>query len=249
MRRTCRTAAFVALVCLALASGARGAESSSASAVQHYIEGQRYLQQGFLERAERELEEAVRIDPDYLDALSSLALVYLKRGKMTHYRAVLDRAVAVKARQSSPAERPRPRLKPLEPPPGPASTPEAPEPPTTARAPEAAPPVFSHPEPEPEPKPEPREVFILESRGKRDSLGQFRIEGEIKNNTPLTVRRVEVSLVAFNSQGKSIDPATTYRGPWELKPGEKAPFSIDLTDSADKVERFELKPSWESVTQ
>lgn len=244
MRLKGLAAVFLTLIWLALASPALGAESSSASAVQHYIEGQRYLQQGFLERAESELEEAVRIDPDYLDALSSLALVYLKRGKMTHYRAVLSRAVAVKARQASPAERPKPRLKPPEPPPGPAS-----EPPATARAPEAAPPVFSRPEPEPEPKPEPKEVFIIESRGQRDSRGLLRIEGEIKNNTPETVRRVEVTLVAFNSRGESIEPATTYRGPWELKPGEKAPFSIDLTQSAEKVDRFELKPSWESATQ
>jgi tetratricopeptide (TPR) repeat protein len=233
-------AAFLAGFVLGIFTLAYGAEKPLARAVDHYIEGQRYLQQGFLEAAEDELEEAVRLDPNYVDALSSLALVYLKRGKMTHYRAVLKRAAEVKAKQKTPPPRKKPPMLPPEPPSEPTWGPGAPP---------APPPVLSPKEARLRKKPEPKDVFIVESRGKRDPLGNLRIDGRVKNNTSKTVRRVDVSLVAFNSNGKSIAPPTTYRGPWELQPGEKAPFSIDVSDRNNKVERFELKPSWEPVKE
>jgi tetratricopeptide (TPR) repeat protein len=231
-------AATLALVLLGSYGPSLGADRPSGDAVRHYVEGRRYMDQGLLKAAEAELEEAVLIDPDYLDALSSLALVYFKQGKMSHYRAVLQRAVDVKARKNAPSPLPRPALVPPQPPGQPAPEPQVAGP---------SRPVILQERPAPPKAPEPKDVFVLESDGKRDPLGNLRVDGQIKNNTSETVQRVEVSLVAFNSEGKPIEHPFTYRGPWELRPGESATFSIDMVDKSDKVERFDLKPSWEPI--
>lgn len=78
-------------------------------AAQHYTEGLGYLNEGELDAAESEFEEAVRLDPEYLEALGSLALVYLKREKKTHYQAILKRIAEVREGLS------KPRLTPIEP--------------------------------------------------------------------------------------------------------------------------------------
>jgi tetratricopeptide (TPR) repeat protein len=215
---------------------AQSAQRPSQEALEHYTKGLRYLDDGFLEAAEAELEEAVRLDPEYLDALSALALVYLKRGKEAHYRAVLERAVEVKSRRTGPLELPKPPLAPPEPPEEPAMLPE----PKEAREP-SEPELWRHQ------GPEPKEVFILERRARRGLSGELRIEGKIKNNTSRTVQRVEVGLEAFDSRGKPIHPPFTYRGPWELLPGQQAPFSIVVADRGEPVERFDLKPSWQEA--
>lgn len=234
-------------IALALASSgsygpALGADRPSGDAVRSYVEGRRLLEEGRLDAAETKLEEAVLIDPNYLDALSTLALVYFKQGKMAHYRAVLQRAADLKSRQNVPPPRPRPSLAPPQPP-GQAPGPPPPEPQVA----ETRRPAVEQERPAPFMGPEPKDVFILQSKGKRDPLGNLRIDGQVKNNTSDTVQRVEVSLVAFNSEGRAIEPPLTYRGPWQLGPGETAPFSIDVVDKNDKVERFDLKPSWEPI--
>lgn len=210
----------------------KGLEPSS-EAVRHYAAGKRLLDRGALEAAEAELERAVRLAPDYLEALSSLALVYRKRGKMTHYRAVLKRAAAVKAKQSRPPKESPPRLAPPELP-GSAPPPKEPEP---ARPTEAERNRWRHE------GPEPKEVFVTESEFRRGPLGNLRIEGTVKNNTSKTVKRVVVALMAFNAAGRPLDPPLTYRGPWELNPGEQASFRLDVADRDDQIERFDLKAS------
>jgi hypothetical protein len=235
-----RSMAFVGvLVAAALVAGPAVAEEGqgpSPEAVRHYTTAKRAIERGALEEAEAELERAVRLAPEYLEALSSLALVYRRRGKMTHYRAFLKQAAAVKAKRSGPAKEPPEHLAPPElvgvaPPPG------EPEP---ARPAEADRTRWRHE------GPEPSEVFVTEREFKRGPLGNLRIEGTVKNNTPKTVRRVVVALVAFDSDGRPLDPPATYRGPWELNPGEQASFRLDVADSDDHVERFDLKASWGS---
>ena len=226
----------VVLTFALLASGAlaQGSREPSAEAVGHYAEGLRHLDRGALEAAEAELEEAVRIDPEYLEAIGSLALVYLRRGKRAHYRAFLERASELKARESSRAGPRMPRLAPPQLPGG--SVP----PKKVERARAALPDQrrWRHV------GPEPKGVYVVEREAMRGPLGNLRIEGTVKNNSSETVRRVVVALVGFNAEGRPVGPPLTYRGPWELPPGEEAPFSLDLSDSNDHVERFDLKASW-----
>lgn len=241
MRWKMTIAALLASACVVTAARAQQDYRPDTQALRHYIEGVRLMDLGRLEAAEQELEEAVRIDPDYVDALSTLALVYLKRGKTVHYRAMLERAVAVKSRQSPELQQARPLMAPPElapePPPAP---PRGAEPSRRAELERQ-----ELPAPKPQKRPEPKDVFIVASRDKRDPLGNLRIEGQVKNNTSRTVRRVEVALAAYSASGRPIDPPLTYRGPWELLPGQEAPFSLDVVDREEPVERFDLKPSWE----
>ena len=219
---------------LASAALAQGSREPPPEARRHYTEGMRHLERGAFEAAEAELEMAVRLDPDYVKALSSLALVYLKQGKKIHYRAFLERASELKARGSATAGPPKRGLAPPELPGGSA-------PPKKVEQARAALPDRSRWRHE---GPEPKGVYVVEREAMRGSLGNLRIEGTVKNNTSKTVRRVVVALVGFNAEGRLVGPPLTYRGPWELPPGEQAPFSLDVSDSNDHVERFDLKASW-----
>ncbi|MDV2495026.1 MAG: FxLYD domain-containing protein [bacterium] len=234
MRRLAVLGIVLTTVLVAGVALAQKGQGPSSEAVRHYTAGMRLLERGALEAAEAELERAVRLAPDYFEALSSLALVYRKRGKMTHYRAFLKSAAAVKAKQSVPQKQPTPSLAPPAPP-GPAPPPKKPE---QARPTRAERNRWRHE------GPEPKEVFVTEREVRRGPLGNLRIEGTVKNNTSKAVERVVVALVAFSADGRPVDPPLTYRGPWELNPGEQASFSLDVADTGDKVERFDLKASW-----
>lgn len=234
MRRLAVLGIVLTTVLVAGVALAQKGQEPSSEAVRHYTAGMRLLERGALEAAEAELERAVRLDPDYFEALSSLAYVYRKRGKMTLYRAFLKHADKVKARQSEPAGRPTPLLAS----PKPLAHPPPPEPPEMAPAKKPERDLWRHE------GPEPKEVFVTEREFRRGPLGNLRIEGTIKNNTSKAVERVVVALVAFSADGRPVDPPLTYRGPWELNPGEQASFSLDVADTGDKVERFDLKASW-----
>jgi hypothetical protein len=72
--------------------------------------------------------------------------------------------------------------------------------------------------------------------GYYDVIGWYHQVGEITNNGKSTATFVEAAVVFYDANGRPIDAATGFTDPYELAPGQTAPFQvISLRKSESKI--------------
>jgi hypothetical protein len=92
-------------------------------------------------------------------------------------------------------------------------------------------------------------VSILSSSQFSSDFGSTYIVGEVRNNLADVVNYVQIVGRFYDSSGLLIDTDFTYTGLDYLRPGEKSPFKLIITDEsvAQRINNYTLTVNWELV--
>jgi hypothetical protein len=94
------------------------------------------------------------------------------------------------------------------------------------------------------------EISVLNSSSFIDDIGAYHIVGEVKNNSPTDpMNYVKIVATLYDKTGKVVGTDFTYTDIEVLKPAEKSPFKIILTDvgQSQKVSSYKLYASAEKT--
>jgi hypothetical protein len=89
-------------------------------------------------------------------------------------------------------------------------------------------------------------ISILSSSSFTDDVGAYHIVGEVKNNSPSdSMKYVKIVATLYGKTGKVIGTDFTFSDVGVLRPAEKSPFEIILTDirQSQKVSSYKLSTS------
>jgi len=94
-------------------------------------------------------------------------------------------------------------------------------------------------------------VPILSSSVIRTEFGSAYIVGEVRNDLPNVVESLQVLARFYDSGGRLIDTGSAYTELDQLRPGEKSPFELSITDDASIAQRianYNLTVDWDLVS-
>jgi len=94
------------------------------------------------------------------------------------------------------------------------------------------------------------QISVLSSSSFRDDTGAYHIVGEVKNNSPTdSMKYVKVVATLYDKTGKAFGTDFTFSDVDVLRPAEKSPFKIILTDirQSQKVSSHMLSTSGEKT--
>jgi hypothetical protein len=89
-------------------------------------------------------------------------------------------------------------------------------------------------------------ISVISSSSFRDDTGAYHIVGEVKNNSPAdSMNYVKIVSTLYDKGGKVVGTDFTYSDIDVLRPAEKSPFKIILTDlgQSQKVNSYKLYAS------
>ncbi len=92
----------------------------------------------------------------------------------------------------------------------------------------------------------PSEISVLSSSSFTEDIGAYHIVGEVKNNSPSdSMKYVKIVATLYDKTGKVIGTDFTFSDVGVLRPAEKSPFEIILTDirQSQKVSSYKLSTS------
>jgi hypothetical protein len=97
--------------------------------------------------------------------------------------------------------------------------------------------------------PTPNGVLILGHSEDGSDFGSLYIVGEVKNNLSSMVNYVQIVGTFYDAGGTIIDSDFTYTDLDYLRPGEKSPFRLIISDEAvaSRIENYTLSVNWEPV--
>jgi hypothetical protein len=87
---------------------------------------------------------------------------------------------------------------------------------------------------------------ILSQSSYTDTLGFFRVVGEVHNDTPNDVQFVQVTGTFYDTNNQVVGTQFTYTNPSNIAAGQKAPFEIILTSASvpvSQIKRYSLTAS------
>jgi hypothetical protein len=92
-------------------------------------------------------------------------------------------------------------------------------------------------------------VPILSSSVIRTQFGSTYIVGEVRNDFPNVVESVQVVGRFYDSSGRLIDTGSTYTELDQLRPEEKSPFWLSITNAsvAQRIANYNLTVSWDQL--
>jgi hypothetical protein len=92
-------------------------------------------------------------------------------------------------------------------------------------------------------------VSILSSSQISSEFGSTYIVGEVRNNLSDVVEFVQIVGRFYDSNGLLIDTDFTYTDLDLLRPGERSPFSLIITDEsvAQRIDNYTLAVNWDTV--
>lgn len=92
-------------------------------------------------------------------------------------------------------------------------------------------------------------VSILSSSQINNSFGSVYIVGEVRNDLSELVQFVQIVGTFYDSAGLLIDTDYTYTDLDYLRPGEKSPFNLIISDAsvAQRIDSYTLAVNWEPV--
>jgi hypothetical protein len=92
-------------------------------------------------------------------------------------------------------------------------------------------------------------VSILSSSVIRTQFGSTYIVGEVRNDFPNVVESVQVVGRFYDSSGRLIDTGSTYTELDQLRPEEKSPFWLIITNPslAQRIANYNLTVSWDRM--
>ena len=101
----------------------------------------------------------------------------------------------------------------------------------------------------PTPSPPPNGVLLLSHSEAGSDFGSLYIVGEVKNNLSSMVNYVQIVGTFYDAGGTIIDSDYTYTDLDYLRPGEKSPFRLIISDEAvaSRIENYTLSVNWEPV--
>lgn len=93
-------------------------------------------------------------------------------------------------------------------------------------------------------------VSILGSTSFSDSIGYLHVAGEVRNDSQTPVNYVQVTATFYDSANTVVATGFSFTNIGTLRPGEKSPFQIALTDNSQisKVATYKLSVSAGSST-
>jgi hypothetical protein len=94
------------------------------------------------------------------------------------------------------------------------------------------------------------QISVLSSTSFRDDTGAYHIVGEVKNNSPIdSMKYVKVVATLHDKTGKVFGTDFTFSDVYVLRPAEKSPFEIILSDirQSQKVSSYILSSSGEKT--
>ncbi len=92
-------------------------------------------------------------------------------------------------------------------------------------------------------------VSILSSSQINNSFGSVYIVGEVRNDLSNLVQFVQIVGTFYDSSGLLIDTDYTYTDLDYLRPGEKSPFNLIISDAsvAQRIDSYTLAVNWDPV--
>jgi hypothetical protein len=93
-------------------------------------------------------------------------------------------------------------------------------------------------------------ISVVSSSSFRDDTGAYHIVGEVKNNSPIdSMKYVKIVATLYDKTGKAFGTDFTFSDVDVLRPAEKSPFKIILTDirQSQKVSSYTLSTSGEKT--
>lgn len=93
-------------------------------------------------------------------------------------------------------------------------------------------------------------ISVVSSSSFRDDTGAYHIVGEVKNNSPIdSMKYVKIVATLYDKTGKAFGTDFTFSDVDVLRPAEKSPFKIILTDirQSQKVSSYTLFTSGEKT--
>jgi hypothetical protein len=93
-------------------------------------------------------------------------------------------------------------------------------------------------------------ISVVSSSSFRDDTGAYHIVGEVKNNSPIdSMKYVKIVATLYDKTGKDFGTDFTFSDVDVLRPAEKSPFKIILTDirQSQKVSSYRLSTSGEKT--
>lgn len=97
--------------------------------------------------------------------------------------------------------------------------------------------------------PTPNGVLILSHSEAGSDFGNLYVVGEVKNNLSTVVNYVQIVGTFYDSSGLIIDSDFTYTDLDYLRPGEKSPFRLIISNEAvaSRIQNYTLSVNWEPV--
>lgn len=92
-------------------------------------------------------------------------------------------------------------------------------------------------------------VLILSHSEAGSDFGSLYIVGEVQNNLSTVVNYVQIVGTFYDSSGTIIDSDFTYTDLDYLRPGEKSPFRLIISNEAvaSRIQNYSLSVNWEPV--
>jgi hypothetical protein len=84
-------------------------------------------------------------------------------------------------------------------------------------------------------------ITVLSSSGRRDSIGNYIVSGEVQNNYNTDKKYVEISGTGYDSTGKVVATHTTYASLESIPAGGTSPFTLYLDDENDQISTYKLQ--------
>ena len=82
---------------------------------------------------------------------------------------------------------------------------------------------------------------VLSSSSRRDSIGNYIISGEIKNNYNTPVTYPQIVGTGYDSSGKVVASHTTYADLDTIPAGGTSPFECYLDDENNQIVKYQLQ--------
>jgi hypothetical protein len=93
------------------------------------------------------------------------------------------------------------------------------------------------------------DVQIVSSTPIETSIGSINIIGEVRNVSPEIVGTIQIVGSYYDSSGRLIDTSSTYADLSQIRPGEKSPFRLGITDESvgERMDNYTLSVNSNAV--
>ena len=84
---------------------------------------------------------------------------------------------------------------------------------------------------------------ILSSSDRRDSIGNYIIDGQVQNTGSVELTYVKIYATGYDSSGNVVTTGFTYAKPEDIPAGGKSGFKVYLDDEKNEIVKYDLQAS------
>lgn len=105
------------------------------------------------------------------------------------------------------------------------------------------------PPPPPPPPPAPKEITILTHSGYMDSIENYWVVGEVKNNLDTNAEFIKIIGTFYDANNNVIGSSFSYTEIDIAKPGQRVPFEMVFSDPPSSLHHYALQVQWRPTNE